>query len=75
MSDGSGTDSVVRSTAIALGAMLVLVLLFFYVPHWILSRLHVPGRDVRVWLASGWVVAALAASAYVGWRTSGPARR
>jgi hypothetical protein len=60
--------------AISVGALAVLVLLFFYVPHWILSALSSPPRGVRVWLATGWVGGALVACSYIGWRTSGTAR-
>lgn len=63
-----------QAAGVGLLAVLVLVLLFFYVPHWILTRLSFPARDARVWLATGWVLLALAASSYVGWRTSGPVR-
>jgi len=63
-----------RAAGVGLLAVLVLVLLFFYVPHWILTRMSFPAREWRVWLATGWVALALAASSWVGWRTSGPVR-
>lgn len=61
-----------RAAAVGLVAVLVLVLLFFYVPHWILTRLSSPAREWRVWMATAWVLLALAASSWVGWRTSAP---
>jgi hypothetical protein len=51
-----------------------LVLAFFYVPHWILTALHSPSRDIRVWLATGWIAIALGASCYAGWRATGGSR-
>jgi hypothetical protein len=63
-----------RAAGVGLLAVLVLVLLFFYVPHWILTRLSSPAREWRVWLATGWVALSLVASSWVGWRTSGPVR-
>ncbi len=60
-----------RALGVALVSMLVLVLVFFYVPHWILSVPSVPSRGVRVWLATAWVAAALAGCSHLGWRTSG----
>lgn len=64
-----------RAAAVGLLAVLVLVLLFFYVPHWILTKLPSPAREWRVWMATVWVILALAASSWVGWRTSGPSRQ
>lgn len=50
----------------------VLVLAFFYVPHWILTKPSVPERGVRVWIATAWVAFAFGASCYAAWRSSGP---
>jgi len=49
----------------------VLVLVFLYIPHWILTVLHSPARDIRVWMATGWIALALGASCYAGWRATG----
>jgi hypothetical protein len=70
----SGAPGWGRAAGIGLLAVLVLVLVFFYVPHWVLTKLSTPAREWRVWLATGWVVFALAASSWVGWRTSAPER-
>ncbi len=69
-----GSTSWWRAAGIGLLAVLVLVLLFFYIPHWILTKLSAPAREWRVWMATGWVLLALAGSSWVGWRTSGPTR-
>lgn len=63
-----------RAGGVGLLAVLVLVLLFFYIPHWILTKLPSPAREWRVWMATLWVLLALAGSSWVGWRTSGPSR-
>jgi hypothetical protein len=52
-------------------SFLVLVLVFLYIPHWILTALDSPARDIRVWMATGWIALALGVSCAVGWRTTG----
>lgn len=63
-----------RAMLAALGSAAVLVLLFFYVPQWILTALPVASRALKAWLASGWMMVALAIATYVGWRLTGAAR-
>ena len=53
---------------------LVLALVFLYVPHWILTALRSPSREIRVWMATGWIALALGASCFVGWRSTGARR-
>jgi hypothetical protein len=55
-------------------SFLALVLVFLYIPHWILTALDSPARDVRVWMATGWIALALGVSCAVGWRTTAPHR-
>jgi hypothetical protein len=53
----------------------VLVLGFFYIPHWLLVRLASPSRDVRALLAAGWTVVALVLAGWWAWRSTGPLAR
>ena len=64
-----------RSLITALTSAVVLVLLFFYGPQWILTALPVGSRALKAWLATGWVVFALAVCTWWGWRTSAAAPR
>lgn len=52
----------------------VLVLAFFYVPHWILTGLTVPARGVRVWMATAWIAMAFVGACVAGWRSTGARR-
>ncbi|MCU0617782.1 MAG: hypothetical protein MUD17_11980 [Gemmatimonadaceae bacterium] len=63
-----------RAGLVATLATVVLVLLFFYAPHWILTHVPALSRGVRAWLATGWSLAALALATWVGWRWSGSPR-
>ena len=63
-----------RAAFTAVSASLVLVLLFFYAPHWILTHVPALSRGVRAWLATGWSLGALALATWVGWRGSRPTR-
>jgi hypothetical protein len=56
-------------------AFLVVVGLFFYIPQFLLTGLGALSRGTRAWLATGWVVLALAACGWIGWRTSTPPER
>lgn len=60
----------VRAVVASVLTFLVLVLAFFYVPHWILTVLSAPGRGIRVWMATGWIALAFVASCIVGWRST-----
>ncbi len=60
-----------RATVASVLSFGALVLMFFYVPHWILTALHAPSRDIRAWMATGWIAIALGASCYAGWRATG----
>jgi hypothetical protein len=62
-----------RAAAVGTVAFLLLVALFFYVPQFLLAGPIGIVRGVRVWLATGWVLLALAGCAWIGWRTSAPA--
>jgi hypothetical protein len=55
-------------------SFVVLVLVFLYIPHWILTALESPARSIRVWMATGWIALALGLSCAVGWRSTGPRR-
>jgi type VI protein secretion system component VasK len=61
-----------RAGVMAILATVVMVLLFFYAPHWILTHVPALSRGVRAWLATGWSLAALALATWVGWRWSRP---
>lgn len=51
----------------------VLVLAFFYIPHWLLVRLASPAREQRALLAAGWTAIALVLAGWWAWRSTGPA--
>jgi len=53
---------------------LLLVLTFLYVPHWILTALSSPSREIRDWMATGWIALALGMSCVVGWWSTGARR-
>jgi hypothetical protein len=59
-----------RAGLVALAAALGLVLVFLYVPHWLLTALPAGSRSAKAWLASGWVLLALAGCTYAGWRAT-----
>jgi hypothetical protein len=61
-----------RAIVASVLSVAALVLAFLYVPHWILTALQSPSRDIRVWMATGWIALALGASCYAGWRATGP---
>lgn len=61
-----------RAALVSILTLAVLVLAFFYVPHWILTKPSVPARGARVWIATAWVALAFAASCYAAWKSSGP---
>jgi hypothetical protein len=52
-------------------SFMLLVLAFLYIPHWILTALNSPSRDIRVWMATAWIAVALTVSCVVGWRATG----
>lgn len=60
------------SRAIVLGsvAFVVVVVLFFYVPQFLLTGVTAIPRAARAWLATGWTLAALALCAWIGWRSA-----
>ena len=64
-----------RAVGVATVAAAVLVVLFFYVPHWLLTALPLGSRALKAWLASGWVVLALVGCTWAGWRASAPERQ
>jgi len=59
-----------RAVAVSALTLLVLVLAFFYVPHWILTKLSFPERGIRVWMATAWTGLAFALACYSAWRSS-----
>ncbi|MDZ7630238.1 MAG: hypothetical protein U5K74_02475 [Gemmatimonadaceae bacterium] len=61
----------IRAVVASVLVFLLLALAFLYVPHWILTALSSPSRDIRVWMATGWIALALGASCVVGWRSTG----
>ncbi len=59
-----------HAVAVSALTLCLLVLAFFYVPHWILVELKTPARSVRVWMATAWTAAAFALACYTAWRAS-----
>lgn len=57
----------------ALAAFAGLVLAFLFVPDALLRQQALGPRWLRIWLATGWAAAALAAAGYLGWRATRPA--
>lgn len=63
-----------RAIGLAMVAAVTLVVLFFYVPHWLLTVLPIGSRALKAWLASGWVALAFVGCTWAGWRASAPGR-
>lgn len=59
-----------RALVLALAGFIGLVVLFVFVPDWLLRGLPWGERGARVWLATGWVGAAFFAVGYSGWRST-----
>ncbi|MCC6244535.1 MAG: hypothetical protein IT353_16955 [Gemmatimonadaceae bacterium] len=61
--------------ALALGVLTfaVTILVFLYIPHWILTALNTPSRGIRVWMATGWIALALILSGIAAWRSTAAA--
>ncbi len=66
----STSPSWLRAIAASVLTLMVLVLAFFYVPQWILTKLASPPRGVRVWMATAWMGFAFAVACYSAWRSS-----
>ena len=72
----AGSATAVRSWSAALGlgvvVTVVLVLGFFYAPHWLLVKLASPSRAARAIVAALWTGVALALAGWWAWRWTAP---
>ncbi len=72
----TGSPPAARSWSAALGlgvaVTVVLVVGFFYAPHWLLVKLASPSREVRALLAAVWTGVALALAGWWAWRWTAP---
>jgi hypothetical protein len=62
----------VRAAGASVLTLIVLVVAFFYVPQWILTKLASPPRGVRVWMATAWMGFAFGLACYSAWRSTAP---
>jgi hypothetical protein len=59
-----------RVALTTIGTLFVLILVFFYVPHWLLTHLGSVSRGARVWLATAWMALVFAMSCVAALRST-----
>lgn len=64
-----------RVAVTTVGTLLVLILAYFYVPHWLLTQLDAVPRSARVWLATAWMGLVFALSCIAALRFTQSAAR